>query len=81
MDPITQDVGVQVYPDSLLDLLNPQGFEKRFWELYRSQDWKSYEACYEALEEQRERYFNKRYYSEYASFRVANARRYKRLKS
>jgi hypothetical protein len=80
MDPVTQDermTETPVYPDSLLDLLNPQGFEKRFWELYRSQDWKSRAACYEALEERCEHFFGLRKYADYNTFRNLVARRHK----
>lgn len=75
---ITQDVQVQVYPDSLLDLLSLEGFERQFWEMYRSQSFTTLTACYEALEEKREKYFGCRYFADYNSYR--NTRDYVRKK-
>lgn len=76
MDIITQDV--HPYPQHLLDLLTAEGFEAQFWQLYHTQCWKSYEACYEELETRREAYFGRRYYGEYDYFRKSIANRRKR---
>jgi hypothetical protein len=71
---------VPPYPPEVLDLLSPEGFDRQFWALYASADWRSMEACYEVLEARREHYFHRRYYSEYSSFRTARNNRLRRQK-
>jgi hypothetical protein len=68
---------IQRYPDDLLDMLTPEGFERQYWALYASSDWKSREECYEVLEARHEHYFGLRKYSEYNNFRNMIARRHK----
>lgn len=77
MDTMTQ----VKYPQELLDLLTPDGFEAQFYILFRSGRWKSYEACYEELETKREHFFGQRYYSDYESFRKSRAYHHKKRKS
>lgn len=71
---------VTPYPKEIQSLHTAEGFEKMFWLLYRSFDWKSREQCYEALEEDYEHYYGRRRYCEYNTFRNLMARRHKMRK-
>tara|TARA_R110002153_G_scaffold70085_2_gene184589 strand:+ start:412 stop:624 length:213 start_codon:yes stop_codon:yes gene_type:complete len=52
----------------ILSLLSPAGFEKRFYK--NCQTTKSNEQAYEKTEKEYEKYFLKRRYASYDSFRV-----------
>jgi len=65
------------YPAEILVLLTPAGFEQSFWSLYRSKQWESRRACFDALQDEFERLYGFRKYSEYASFCNQISRRHK----
>ena len=60
----------------ILSLLSPEGFSKRFWE--KSKEYKTYKEAYEKLEQDFEKHFGKRRYSDYDSFRVCRDRKLKK---
>tara|TARA_B100000927_G_C16319232_1_gene410678 strand:- start:131 stop:334 length:204 start_codon:yes stop_codon:yes gene_type:complete len=60
----------------IIALLNPDGFDKRFWK--NTTKYKTYKEAYEKLEEEYELHFGKRRYSDYNSFRVCRNRRIKK---
>jgi hypothetical protein len=60
----------------IIALLNPDGFDKRFWHLARES--KTYQEAYEKLEEEYKKHFKKRRYAGYNSYRNSRDKRLKK---
>jgi len=62
-------------PFEILALLSPKGFEERFHNYCKKE--KTYKIAYEKTENDFEKYFGKRRYTSYDSFRVVMQRKMK----
>lgn len=69
---------IKPYPQPLLKMISPEGFEDAFWAMFKTKVYSNQEACYEVLEVTYERYFGQRKYADLGSFKAA--RRYQRAK-
>lgn len=67
---------VKPYPQDLQKLLTFNGFLALFYS--RLNDFKTDQEVYESVEETHERYFGKRKYSSYQTFKVMRAKNIKR---
>ena len=59
----------------ILALLSPNGFDERFWEF--AKETKTYVEAYEKTENEYEKHFGKRKYSDYNSYRNCRDKRIK----
>jgi len=60
----------------ILALLSPNGFDDRFWKY--AKDSKTYKAAYEKTEQEFEKHFGKRKYSDYNSYTTSRNKRIKK---
>ena len=60
----------------ILALLSPKGFDERFWKY--AKESKTYLEAYEKTEIEHNKYFGKRRYSDYNSYRNCRDKRIKR---
>ena len=60
----------------ILALLSPNGFDDRFWKY--AKDSKTYKAAYEKTENEFEKHFGKRKYSDYNSYTTSRNKRIKK---
>tara|TARA_R100000781_G_C4047528_1_gene116294 strand:+ start:258 stop:470 length:213 start_codon:yes stop_codon:yes gene_type:complete len=60
----------------IIALLNPDGFDKRFWDL--AKESKTYKQAYEELEKEYILHFKKRRYADYNSYRNCRDKRLKK---
>ena len=60
----------------IIDLLTPEGFDERFWEV--ASETKTYKEAYELVEKEYQENFRQRKYSDYNSFRNCRDRRLKK---
>lgn len=60
----------------ILALLSPNGFDERFWK--NAKDSKTYKAAYERTEQEFEKHFGKRKYSDYNSYTTSRNKRIKK---
>jgi len=63
----------------IIALLNPDGFDKRFWDL--AKESKTYKQAYEELEKEYMYHFKKRRYADYNSYRNCRDKRLKAPKN
>lgn len=62
----------------IIALLSPEGFDERFWNV--ASETKTYKEAYEMVEDEYQKHFKKRKYSDYNSYRNCRDRRLKRVK-
>ena len=60
----------------ILALLSPTGFDERFWK--NAKDFKTYKEAYEKTEQEFEKHFGKRKYSDYNSYTTSRNKRIKK---
>ena len=60
----------------IIALLSPEGFDERFWKV--ASETKTYKEAYEIVEQEHEKYFKKRKYSDYNSYRNCRDKRIKK---
>jgi len=59
---------MEQYPQWVLDMLEPEGFIKRFWHNLSRYDYDTYADIYRITEMEYEHYFGRRKYKTYVSF-------------
>tara|TARA_R100001440_G_scaffold74743_2_gene100558 strand:+ start:681 stop:887 length:207 start_codon:yes stop_codon:yes gene_type:complete len=62
----------------IIALLTPEGFDERFWS--EASNTKTYKQAYENVEKDFEKYFQRRKYSDYNSYRNCRDKRIKKNK-
>lgn len=77
---MTKHVNVAPYPQEILDLQTPEGFEQQFHILWGTDAYKSREACFEDLSAHYEHFYGQRRYEDYNAFRNCLSYRKKKNK-